>query len=339
MSATPPVSPPDQILAQLVFGKIVSMAISVVAKLRIADKLATGPKTVAELSAETQTNEKYLGRVLRLVTSVGVFRTEETGRLHLTPVGELLRTGVKGSMRGMADYVGSDWNWRTYGHLLFSVTTGKTAFDEVFGEPCFDWLAKHPDDSAVFNEGMVGFSSMVGEAVVAAYDFSKFKTLIDVGGGHGAILLAILKAFPKLQGVVFDAPHVVAGANEPIRAAGVADRCTAVGGNFFEAVPASDAYILKHIIHDWNDADCGRILTAIRKAAQPGAKLLLVEAVVPPGDAPHFAKVIDLEMMLIASGQERTEAEYRALLAMHGFKLERVLDTQSPMNIIEAVAV
>jgi ribosomal protein RSM22 (predicted rRNA methylase) len=219
------------------------------------------------------------------------------------------------------------------------VTTGTTAFDTVFGEPCFDWLAKHPDESAVFNEGMVGFSSAVGDALVSAYDFSKFQTLVDVGGGHGAILLAVLKAFPNLRGVVFDAPHVVEGAAEPFRAAGVADRCTAVGGNFFESVPASDAYILKHIIHDWNDADAGRILTAIRKAAQPGAKLLLVEAVIPPGDAPHFAKIIDLEMMLIASGQERTEAEYRALLAAHGFRLERMLDTKSPMNVIEAVAV
>lgn len=337
MSATPP-PPPDQLLAQLVFGKMVSMSISVVAKLRIADKIAAGPKTVAELATETGTHEKNLGRVLRVVTSVGVFRSDEAGRLHLTPVGELLRTGVRGSMRGMADFMGSDWCWRSYGHMLFSVKTGKTAFDEVFGEPCFDWLAKHPDESATFNEGMVGFSTGIGEAVVAAYDFSKFTTLVDVGGGHGAILLAILKAFPKLQGVVFDSPHVVAGASEPIRTAGVADRCTAVGGNFFEAVPASDAYILKHILHDWNDADCGRILTAIRKAARPGAKLLLVEAVIPPGDAPHIGKILDMEMMLIASGQERTEAEYRALLAANGFKLERVRDTQSPMNIIEAVA-
>lgn len=336
--SVPPPPPPDQHLAQLVFGKMVSMAISVVAKLRIADRLTDGPQSLAELATATGTHEKNLGRVLRLVSSVGVFRTDDASRYHLTPVGELLRSGIKGSMRGMADFMGSEWCWRSYGQMLFSVRTGKTAFDEVFGEPCFDWLAKHPDDSATFNEGMVGFSTGVGEAVAAAYDFSKFELLVDVGGGHGAILLAILKVFPHLRGAVFDSPHVVAGATEPIRAAGVAERCAAVGGNFFEAVPAADAYILKHILHDWNDDDCGRILTAIRAAARPGAKLLLVESVIPPGDAPHFAKVLDMEMMLIASGQERTEAEYRALLARHGFALTRVLDTPSPMNVIEAVA-
>lgn len=337
-AAPPGPPPPDQHLVQLIFGKWVSMAVSVAAKLRLADKLATGPKSVADLAAETNTHPESLYRLLRALASVGVFASDEAGKFCLTPVGELLRTGVPGSMRGVADYCGAEWSWKAWGSLLGSVQAGRTAFNEVFGEGCFDYLAKHPDEQAVFDEGMTGFSGAEADAVAAAYDFGTFGTLVDVGGGHGHLLGTILKKTPTLRGVLFDAPHVVAGAK--LATMGVADRCTTAGGSFFEGVPAGgDAYILKHIIHDWNDADCGTILGHIRKVSKPGTKLLVVELVIPPGDVPHPGKLLDLEMLVVASGKERTEAEYAALFAAHGFQLTRVVPTQGPASVVEAEAV
>lgn len=336
---TPPGPPPPDVhLVQLIFGKWVSMAVAVAAKLRLADKLAAGPKTAVELADETLTHAPSLYRLLRALASVGVFTSDDAERFTLTPVGELLRTGVKGSMRGIADYCGADWSWKAWGSLLDSVKTGRTAFNEVFGEGAFDYLAKHPDDQAVFDEGMTGFSAAEADAVVMAYDFSRFGTLVDVGGGHGHLLGIILKATPTLRGVLFDAPHVVAGAK--LAEMGVADRCSTAGGNFFESVPVGgDAYIMKHIIHDWNDTDCGTILGNIRKVSRPGTKLLVVELVIPPGDAPHPGKLLDLEMLVVASGKERTEVEYGSLFAANGFRLTRIVPTQGPASVIEAEAV
>jgi hypothetical protein len=315
------------------------MAVSVAAKLRIADKLADGPKSADELATETKTHAGHLYRLLRTLASVGVFSEDEAGRFHQTPVSEYLRTGVQGSMRGMADYCGSAWSWNAWGDLLGSVQTGETAFDRVFGEPCFDWLAKHPDDSAVFNEGMSGFSSSIGQAVVEAYDFAPFGTIIDVGGGHGTLLVKILNAFPSLRGVVFDAPHVAEGAVAVLREAGLNDRCRAEGGDFFQAVPkGGDAYIMKNIIHDWPDDKASTILKLCREGVNPGGKLLLVEMVIKPRNEPDIGKMLDLEMMVLPSGKERTEAEYADLLRGAGWKLTRIVPTNSPASIVEADA-
>jgi hypothetical protein len=331
-------TPPDVALVQLVFGKCISMAVSVVAKLRIADLLADGPKTAADLADRTKTHEPSLYRLLRMLAAVGVFTEQADGRFGLTAMGEYLRTGVKGSLRGIADYCGSDWSWRAWGDLLNTVRTGRTAFDEVFGEPAFDYLAKHPDESAVFNEGMTGFSSNIAPAVAEAYDFSAFKAVVDVGGGHGVLLNTILQAYPGVNGMVFDAPHVAKGAEEAIVKAGLSGRCQAVGGDFFQSVPAGgDAYLMKHIIHDWPDDRATTILKNCRKAVNPGGKLLLVELVIAPGNAADLGKIIDLEMLVIASGRERTEAEYRQLLAGAGWRLTRVIPTKSPTQIVEGV--
>jgi hypothetical protein len=319
-----------------VFGKSISMAISVVAKLRIADLLASGPKTAAELAGETKTHAPSLYRVLRMLAGVGVFAEQADGRFALAPMGEYLRTGVKGSLRGIADYCGSDWSWRAWGNLLESVRTGRTAFDAVFGEPVFDYLAKHADESAVFNEGMTGFSSNIAPAVAEAYDYGAFKTIVDVGGGHGILLSTILRAHPEVSGIVFDAPHVAAGAEDVLRQAGLNERCRAAGGDFFQSVPPADAYLLKHIIHDWPDDKATTILRNCRQSVAPRGKLLLVEMVIAPGNAADLGKVLDLEMMVIASGQERTEAEYERLLAGAGWRLTRVIATKSPTQIIEA---
>jgi hypothetical protein len=335
--ATSSQTPPDAALAQLVFGKCIAMAVSVVAKLRVADLLADGPKAVADLATETQTHAPSLYRVLRCLAAVGVFAEQADGRFTLTPMGEYLRTGVKGSLRGVADYCGSDWSWRAWGQLLETVRTGRTAFDSVFGEPAFAYLGKHPEESAVFNEGMTGFSSNIAPAVAEAYSFASFQTVVDVGGGHGVLLNTILQAYPKVKGIVFDSPHVVVGAEEAIRKAGLTGRCRAVGGDFFQGVPAGgDAYMMKHIIHDWPDDKAATILRNCREGVNPGGKLLLVEMVIAPGDAGDLGKIIDLEMLVIASGRERTEAEYRQLLAGSGWRLTRVLPTKSPAQIVES---
>lgn len=327
--------PPEAIITQMIFGKWVSMAISVAAKLRIADALASGPLTVAELAGQTATHAPSLFRVLRALASVGVFAEDADGRFRQTPLSEVLRTGVPGSMRAVADYCGADWSWRPWGQLLETVQTGQTAFDRVFGEPVFDYLAKHPAESAVFDDGMTGFSMQASPAVAEAYTFSPFGTIVDVGGGHGHLLCTILAKYPEPKGIVFDAPHVAMGATPRIASTGLAERCRAEGGNFFEAVPAGDAYVMKHIIHDWPDDKATTILRNCRTASRPGAKLLLVEMVIPPGNDASPGKLLDLEMLVIASGKERTEAEYATLFAHSGWRLTRVIPTKSPVSIIE----
>jgi hypothetical protein len=334
---TPSQTAPDVALTQLVFGKCLAMAVSVAAKLRLADLLADGPMPLADLARKTNTHAPSLYRLLRALAGAGVFAEQADGRFALTPMGEYLRTGVKGSLRGIADYCGSDWSWRPWGQLLETVRTGRTAFDTIFGEQVFDYLAKHPDESAVFNEGMTGFASNIAPAVAEAYDFSPFKTVVDVGGGHGVLLNTILQAYPGVNGIVFDAPHVVVGAEDAIRNAGLTGRCRAVGGDFFRGVPAGgDAYLMKHIIHDWPDDKAATILRNCRKGVNPGGKLLLVEAVLAPGNAADLGKVLDLEMLVVASGLERTEGEFRQLLAGAGWRLTRVLPTKSPTQIVEA---
>ena len=331
-------APPEAVLTQMIFGKWVAMALSVAAKLRLADALATGPKAVADLASQTGTHPPSLFRLLRALASVGVFAESEDGQFHHTPLSEKLRTGVPGSMRAVADYCGSDWSWRPWGRLFDSVRTGKTAFDEVFGEQAFAYLAKHPEESAVFNEGMTGFSMQESPAVAEAYDFSPFGTVVDVGGGHGHLLCTILEKYTGPRGVVFDSPHVAEGAVPRIAEAGLTGRCRAEGGDFFKAVPKGDAYLMKHIIHDWADDNSTTILRNCRSAANPGAKVVLVEMVIPPGNGPSPGKLLDLEMLVIASGKERTQAEYAALLAGAGWRLTRVVPTRSPASVIEGEA-
>jgi hypothetical protein len=335
-----PAPPPDAQLMQVIFGKWASMAVSAAARFKVADHLADGPKSTDELAKATGTNPQALHRLLRATASVGVFAEQPDGRWALTPMAEFLRSGVKGSMRAVAVYMGDPWSWKAWGDLRESVRTGEVAFDRVFGQGVWDYFAQHPGEAATFNEGMTGFSTMAADAVVKAYDFGRFGTIVDVGGGHGSLLAAILKANPSVRGVVFDAPQVVEGAHEPIRAAGLADRCRAEGGDFFQAVPAGgDAYILKNIIHDWNDAKATAILRCVRTAIKPTGTLLLAELVIPPGNDPHPGKLLDLEMLVICDGKERTEPGYRDLLAGAGFELRRVHQTDSPFNLVEAVPV
>lgn len=332
-SAAPP---PNLTLMQMIFGKWVSQALSVVARFRVADHLAGGPKTASELAQMTDTQPGPLYRVLRALGSVGVLTEDAAQRFALTPVGEYLRSDVPGSLRAIATYCGDPWSWQAWGGLADGVRTGRTPFDRVFGQGPWEYLKAHPDEAATFNEGMTGFSQQAAGPVVKAYDFSRFGTVVDVGGGHGALLSAILKANPGVRGVVFDMPQVVEGAGPALRAAGLADRCTTGGGDFFQEIPAGgDAYLLKHIIHDWNDEKAAAILRTCRRAIRPTGKLLLVEIVIPPPGEPSPGKLLDLEMLVICDGKERTEAEYRTLLASAGFRLTRVVPTDAPVSIVE----
>jgi hypothetical protein len=337
--AAPEPLPPNMVLMQMVFGKALTQAVSVVARFKLADQMATGPKTAAELATAANLNAAHLYRVLRALASLGVLKGEGD-RFSLTPVGEFLRSDVPGSMRAIATYVCDPWSWKPWGDLAGSVKSGQPVFDRMFGEGVFDYFAKHPDEAATFNEGMTGFSQQAAESMLKAYDFTPFGTIVDVGGGHGAILCAILKSAPKARGIVFDAPQVVEGAYAPIKAAGLAERCRAEGGDFFKAAPSGgDLYVLKHIIHDWNDAKATQILKCVRAAIKPTGKLVLVELVVPPGYPPGFANVLDLEMMVICDGKERTEAEYRTLLAGAGFRLTRIIPTEGPHSLVEGIPV
>jgi hypothetical protein len=336
--AEPP--PPQAVLLNMIAGKWVAQAISVAAKLKVADYLADGPRSCGELAKALEANPDALYRLLRALASVGVFAEVGMRRFGLTPLAECLRSGVPGSLRAIASYFSAEWSWRTWGDLAATIKTGETAFERIFHMGAFDYFEHHPEDAAEFHEGMTNFSEMSAEPTIKAYDFSQFLTIVDVGGGHGAMLRAILRANPKAHGVVFDAPKVVAGAVPKIEAEGMSARCRAQGGDFFKAVPRNgDAYILRVVIHDWDDARAALILHNCRQAIKPSGKLLLLENVIAPGNEPSLAKLLDLEMLLIPGGRERTEPEYRALLAATGFHLTRIVPTEAPISVIEAVPI
>jgi SAM-dependent methyltransferase len=331
--------PPSLALLDLITGKWVAQALAVAARLGVADMLADGPKPCDELARANQVDAGALHRLLRALASVGVFAEVGEGQFALTPMAELLRTDVFGSLRAMAMMMGEAWSWAAWGEMYRSVKTGETAFEHVFGMGLFDYLARHPAEARTFDEAMTGWSTQTARAIVASYDFAGISTLADVGGGHGALLGTILRAHPEMRGILFDAPAVVEGTTGRLEAVGLLDRCRVVGGDFFATVPeGADAYVLCHIIHDWDDARAVAILANCRRALAPGGKVLLMEIVIPPGNTPSLGKLLDLEMLVVAGGRERTEAEYGSLLAEAGLRLARIVPTPSPLSLIEAVA-
>lgn len=329
--------PPEAYMLNLAFGALLTQALYVAAKLGIADLLAAGPQSVARLAAATSTNERALGRVLRSLAGVGVFSETDPQVFALTPNGELLRTDAPNSMRSGIIFMGEEWHWRVWGEMLHSVQTGRPAWGYVHGLEVFEYFAANREKAEIFNRAMTDMSVATAPAVVEAYDFSGFTTLADIAGGHGFLLAQILKATPKLNGLLFDVPSVIEGAGALLAKEGVTDRVTTVTGDFFKAVPAADGYIMKHIIHDWDDERATRILQNIRTAMKDGGKLLIVESVVPAGNEPHYSKLLDLEMLVSPGGVERTAEEYRALLAAAGLQMTRIVPTASAFSIIEAV--
>jgi hypothetical protein len=321
-------------------GYWVSRALYAAAKLGLADKLAGGPRSAAELAKETGTLPSPLHRLMRLLAGLGILRTEPDGqRFALTPLGEAMKSAAPGAARATLLSLAGPLFWKAFGEYMHSLETGKTAFEKAYGMPAFDYLARDPEEAANFTQAMIGVHGEEPPAVAAAYDFSGFGTIVDVGGASGNMLVAILNRFPGPRGVLFDLPHVVRDAPESFRARGLGDRVRVEGGSFFDRVPeGGDAYILSHVIHDWSEEQCLTILGNCRKAMKPGAKLLIVEMVVPAGDEMHFSKLLDLTMLVMPGGQERSESEYAALLDKAGFRLTRVVPTQATVSVVEAVA-
>ena len=331
----PTLPPPVQVFL-MSEGVVISTALSLAAELGIADLLADGPQSGEELAKTTSTHPRSLHRVLRLLSSVGVFTEVQPGRFALTPLGECLRTGVPGSMRSWLRMVGLKVWFHTYGDALYSLRTGKPAFARTNGVELFDYLATHPEEGEIFNSAMSDFGQGVAAAVVEGYDFSDVDTVVDVGGGNGSFISAILRANPRMKGILFDLPHVAEGAQKSIADAGLSKRCAIAGGDFFKSMPAGgDAYVLRWIIHDWDHDRALMILRNCRQAMKSTARLLLVETVIPAGDEPHPGKLVDFVMLTALGGQERTAEEYERLLDEAGFVLRRIVPTASPMSVVE----
>jgi hypothetical protein len=328
---------PWQELMEKLVGSWVSRAIYAAAKFRIADRLADGPRAAEELAAAAGVAPGPLYRLLRALAGVGVFDREADGRFRLNPLAKLLREDGPDSMWAMAVMLGEEQD-RCWGDLLETVRTGETAFERLYGRPIFDYLGEHPEQARIFDAAMSGFSGRETQAIIDAYDLSGVGTLADIGGGNGSKLARILGRYPAMRGLLFDLPHVVERARPLLEAAGVSGRCEVQAGSFFEAAPGgADAYVLGHIIHDWDDAKAGLILGNLRRAMSPGARLLVVEYVVTDGGGASFGKLLDLHMMVAAGGLERTEAEYRRLFAAYGFRLTRVVPTAGDISVIEGV--
>jgi hypothetical protein len=324
-------------LGQMITGYWRSQAIYAAAKLGIADLLSDGPRAVDDLAQATSTKAPWLYRLLRALASVGVFAEDTQGRFELTPLADLLRSDVEGSQRALALMMGEE-HYAVWGQLAHVLRTGENAFEKLFGQPIFDFMADHPEQGQVFDAAMTGIHGRETAAMLAAYDFSQFQTLADIGGGNGTTIARVLQHCPALRGVLFDLPHVVGRATKTIQSAGVADRCTLVGGSFFESVPqGGDAYLMRHIIHDWDDEKSLAILRSCQRAMRAGSKLLVVESVIPPGNGPFQGKFLDLTMMLIPGGQERTADEYSRLFDQAGFDLTRIVPTSLEVSVIEGV--
>ena len=329
-----PQMPPQAIFAQMTMSFIVSQAISVAAKLYIADYLKDGAKSVAELAALTETHEPSLYRLLRGLASAGIFQKQADGRFSNSPLSEILRSDHPESFRAAAHMICDREHWNAHGNMMQSVKTGEIAFEYTFGMPVFPYYAQNPKPAKVFDNAMTSFGTSIANAVAATYDFSEAQTIADIGGGHGLLLETVLKAAPQAKGILFDQPQVIAGAN-------VSERVETVSGDFFAEIPVeADVYLMKFIIHDWNDEQSVTILQNLAKSAKPGAKALLVESVVEEDDnAPSMSKVMDLNMLVMTGGKERTANEYAELFEKTGFRLTNIYLTSSPMQIVEAVRV
>ena len=328
---------PAVILRQMIMGFRVTQLVFAAARLGIADLLADGARHAEDLATQANVHPRTLYRLLRALGSIGLLSETEGHRFELTPLGQSLRSEAPGSLRGLALLYGDEWLYRAYGALLYSVQTGKPAFEHVHGTSFFEHLEQNAEAAAVFNEAMTAFSRQEEAAILAAYDFSRFESIVDIGGGHGSLLAAVLDAYPNAEGILFDQPSVVEGAPSLLAKAGVAERCRVEGGDFFDQIPAGrDAYVLKRVIHDWDDEQSVRILRNCRAAMTNRARLLLSEGIVPSGGEPSEAKLFDINMLVSCGALERTEQEYEDLLEAAGFDMTRVIPTQSPLSLIEA---
>jgi hypothetical protein len=326
-------------LLRMISGLRISQAIAVTARLGIADLLSSGARSSEELARASAAHEPSLYRLLRVAAGLGILEELDNRRFSLTSLGEHLRSDAPGTVRPLAMLFGQDPHWRVWGELFYSVQTGKRAFDHVYRQTYFEYLAENPDDAAVFNDTMIALTAEVAPAVAAAYDFSGVGTLVDVGGGRGHALVPILRSYPGMRAILFDLPHVAASAVSLLSQAEVGDRCQVIGGDMFQSVPrGGDVYLLKHVIHDWDDDQSLIILKNCRRAMNGTGRLLMVERdVVSNNQAALPALLFDLSMMIQLGGRERTEDEYRALLQAAGFTLRRRIPATPGESVLEAI--
>ena len=330
---------PQQKMIELLTGHWIAQALFALTKLGVPDALANRALAPDAIAKRVGANAAYLRRALRMLASVGVVAEDTRGRFKLTGLGQTLRSDRPGSVRDFALMIVEKYNYRSLDRLPDAIAQGKTAFDLEWGRPLFEYLRAHPDDDRQFSASMASISATENDAVARGYPFRKHARLVDVGGAHGHLLAAILRRYKKLRGVLYDQPQVVAGAAASgfISAPGVRERCEVVGGSFFESVPAgADAYLMKYIIHDWDDAKCARVLGHCRDAMAPGGRVLVVDRVIAPGNAFDWSKWLDINMMVGPGGLERTRAEFAALFASAGLKLVKVHPTKSPLSVLEA---
>jgi C-methyltransferase len=324
-------------LSELVVGAWVAQAVHAAAELGIADALADGPLSVDELARRVEADRDALERLLRALITRGVFRRRRDGRYDLTPLAATLRSDAPASMAGGARFYGSPQHREHWSLLVDSVRSGRPSVPTLRGQEFFDYLAGEPDLARLFDQAMTSVSELAMGSIVAGYDFRGYSTIVDVGGGHGRLLAAILAATPAAQGMLYDQPQVVADAPTLLQQHGIDARVRIESGSFFETVPAGgDLYVLKLIIHDWPDEQAVTILRNVRDAAGPGGTVLLVEQVIPTHDREFLGKWADLEMLLCLAARERTAAEYRELLNQAGLKMTRVVQTASPFSLVEA---
>jgi SAM-dependent methyltransferase len=325
----------SQRLLRMGFGFALGQALHVVAELQIAELLHDGPRTAEALATATDSDAGALYRVLRFLAGEGVFEEKSPGLFANTELSDGLRAEAPASPRDFIRMVNRE-AYAAWGQLLHSVRTGQPAFEHVFGAPRFEWLAEHPDAAALFQQAMVALSQGGNFEAARAYDFSGCRRVVDVGGGHGQLLSAIITLNPHLSGVLLDVPAGLEAASKGV--GGPLPRCELVTGDFFASVPTSDTYVIKKVIHDWADEQAVTILRNCCRAMEPGGRVLVIETIVPPGNEAHPIKLMDVNMLAITGGMERTREQYEGLFTKAGLRLARVLPTAAPLSILEAVA-
>lgn len=334
---TPAPNPHAQMM-QLGIGYMSAACLYIAAKLKIADLLTGGPQPVAKLARSGKVKEDPLYRVLRALASLAVFHEVSPRTFGNTPLSETLRSDLPGSSRDTILFLSDPLHLRTFAELMHPLTTGETAFKKTTGMEPFDFFRQNDEENETFNAAMTAITATSVPPAIQAYDFGESGTLADIGGGHGFTLALILQKHPGIRGIVFDLPNVTAGARDRIESLGLASRCEIIGGDFFDGVPPADSYVMKSIIHDWDDARAVAILENCAKSLDnPNGRVILIEQLIAPGNEPSLAKWIDMEMLAMAGGRERTEKEYAELFANAGLRLARVVHTPSPFCVIEAV--
>jgi hypothetical protein len=320
-------------MMQFITAKWISKPIYVVTKLGIAEILSDGPKTIEEIAQRSNSNTTNLYRVMRALASFGIFSEIESKTFALTPMAECLKSGA---MRSIALMFLSDWHDKAWDKLLYSVQTGEIAFIAAHGIPCFNWLKVNHEAAEIYNEANFIKAKVTHSAIIDSYDFTKINTIADIGGGYGGLIIKILEAYPSITGIIADDPYVFQNTKKIINTHGLDERCKTINCNFFKEIPSGyDAYLMSHILHDWNDEQCSIILKNCHKAMHVESKLLIIEMIVPMGNEPSISKLMDLEVLVMGGGGERTKGEFCNLITSSGFSLDRIIPTRENISVIE----